>query len=196
MKIENTFAIPLPVADAWKTLIDVESLVPCVPGAALIEKSDDLTYKGKISVRLGPVSLTFKGDAKFKELDEHSYRALMTAKGADANGRGGANANVTFYLEPDEDDKRTTVRIETDLKLSGSIAQYGRGGTMISDLASMLTKQFADNLHQKLSQNHANTEDAIPVVTEPAKPISGLTLGFQVLWNSIYRTFGRIFSRT
>ena len=196
MIIRNSFTIPLPVEEAWKTLTDVESIVTCVPGAELTEKTDDTIYKGTIAVRLGPVALKFKGTAQFIDLNEDEYRANMKARGADANGRGGADAMVTFSVEPEGDGKSSTALIETDIKLSGSIAQYGRGEGMINDLASMLTDQFAECLRAKLSQRSAapdnDTNQEVPEqAASAAKPISGLSLIFKVIRNSVLRFFGK-----
>lgn len=199
MIIRNTFSVPLPVEDAWTTLIDVENIVTCVPGATLTEKTDDTTYKGQIAVRLGPVALKFKGAVQFLERNEAEHRALLKGKGTDTNGRGGAEANVTFTLEPGGDNGTSVAHIETDLKLSGSIAQYGRGEGMISDLANMLVDQFADALRAKLSvqaQQQASQDDGGPApapasAPEAAKPISGFSLMLKVLWNAIRRQFGK-----
>mgnify|MGYP005719034713 FL=1 len=99
MEFENSFEVPLPPEDAWKTLLDIERIAPCMPGAELTEIVDDKTFKGKVSVRLGPVALTFQGTASFEDIDESAQRATVKAQGADAKGRGGANANVNFHLE-------------------------------------------------------------------------------------------------
>lgn len=203
MIIRNTFSVPLPVDAAWDTLIDVENIVTCVPGATLTEKVDDTTYKGLIAVRLGPVALKFKGTVQFLELDETAHKAILKGKGTDTNGRGGAEANVTFTLAPEADGQSSTAEIETDLKLSGSIAQYGRGEGMISDLANMLVDQFADALRAKLAQQtpatpteegDAGTVSPTAAPSQPAeaaKPISGLSLMFRMFWNALCRRFGK-----
>ncbi|MEK9646693.1 MAG: SRPBCC family protein, partial [Alphaproteobacteria bacterium] len=144
MEFDNSFDVPLPPDQAWKTLMDIERIAPCMPGAELTEKVDDRTFKGKVSVRLGPVALTFQGTATFEEIDDVGHNATVKAQGADAKGRGGANANVGFQLEPS--DTGSTVLIHTDLQLSGSVAQYGRGAGMIQDLSSQIIGQFAKNL--------------------------------------------------
>ena len=202
MEFDNSFEVPLPPAEAWKVLLDIERIAPCMPGAELTEIIDPETFKGKVSVRLGPVALTFQGQAKFEEVDEANQAAKVKAQGTDSKGRGGANANVNFRLEPT--DAGSTVLIHTDLQLSGSVAQYGRGVGMIQDLASQIIGQFADNLRNQLEQSDASaasqtaeqpagTEASTDAPTPPpapaAKPISGLSLGFRVLWNAIVRLF-------
>ena len=201
MEFDNSFEVPLPPAEAWKVLLDIERIAPCMPGAELTEIIDPETFKGKVSVRLGPVALTFQGQAKFEEVDEANQAAKVKAQGTDSKGRGGANANVNFRLEPT--DAGSTVLIHTDLQLSGSVAQYGRGVGMIQDLASQIIGQFADNLRNQLEQSDASAasqtaeqpagaEASTDAPTQPApaaKPISGLSLGFRVLWNAIVRLF-------
>lgn len=193
MEIDNSFEVPLPPAQAWKVLMDIERIAPCLPGAELTEIIDPQTFKGKVSVRLGPVALTFQGQAKFEDLDHDALAARVKAQGTDAKGRGGANANVTFNVESTDDGSR--VLIHTDMQLSGSVAQYGRGVGMIQDLSSHLIGQFADNLRKQIEEGGADAAEgaeggASPQPAQPAKPISGLSLGLRVLWNAILRLFG------
>ena len=131
MKFDNSFEVSLPPDQAWPVLMDVERIAPCMPGAALTEIVDDKTFKGTVSVRLGPVALTFEGEAQFEEMDEAAHTATVKAQGRDPKGRGGAYAIVTFRLEPSE--AGSTVLIETDLTLSGSVAQYGLSLIHISE---------------------------------------------------------------
>ena len=177
MEFDNSFDVPLPPDQAWKTLMDIESIAPCMPGAELTEIVDDKTFKGKVSVRLGPVALTFQGTASFEDVDDAAHTASVKAQGADAKGRGGANANVAFHLEPA--DAGSTVKIHTDLQLSGSVAQYGRGAGMIQDVAGQIIGQFAKNLSAKIEADQpAATEasgdapgaDAAPAATAPPQP--------------------------
>ncbi len=191
MEIENSFEVPVPVDEAWALLTDIERIAPCMPGAELTEVVDETSYKGKVSVRLGPVALTFNGTARFEEIDEAGYRARVKASGSDSKGRGGADATVEFHLEPNGSD--TKVLIHTDLQLSGSVAQYGRGAGMISALASQLVAQFADRLKATLAERDG-AEAARPEPV-PAQPISGLGLGFRVLWDALRGAFRRLFGR-
>lgn len=199
MEFDSSFEVPLPPAEAWKVLLDIERIAPCMPGAELTEIIDPETFKGKVSVRLGPVALTFQGQAKFEEVDEANQAARVKAQGTDSKGRGGANANVNFRIEPV--DAGSKVLIHTDLQLSGSVAQYGRGVGMIQDLASHLIGQFADNLRGQLEQTGATRaqqsgEQTAAAPPPAAKPISGISLGLRVLWNAIVRLFKRPSSQT
>jgi carbon monoxide dehydrogenase subunit G len=198
MEIDNTFNISLPPAEAWPVLMDIVRIAPCMPGAEITEVVDEKTYKGRVSVRLGPVALTFEGVAEFEAINEASRQVKVSARGADPKGRGGAEAKVSFTLDPDGDGTR--VNIHTDLQLSGSIAQYGRGAGMISDLASQLVGQFANNLDAQLTAKGGDQEfvssgstdqaNAASVEQTAVVPISGISLGLRILWNAIKRFFG------
>jgi carbon monoxide dehydrogenase subunit G len=195
MEFDNSFEVPLPPAEAWKVLLDIKRVAPCMPGAELSEVIDANTYKGKINVRLGPVALTFAGLVKFEHVDAASYTARVTAQGTDAKGRGGANAASVFRLEPAASGSK--VLVHTDLALSGAVAQYGRGVGIIQATAAQLMKQFAACLKDKLAREHAAAPAAAPIAppsTRPsppstsspaqaAKPISGVALIAKVIWN-------------
>lgn len=196
MEFDNTFEVPLPPEEAWITLMDIERIAPCMPGAQLTEVIDEKTFTGKVAVRLGPVALTFEGKALFEDIDEKEYKASVKAQGADAKGRGGANANVNFHLEPC--DIGSTVKIHTDLQLSGSVAQYGRGAGMIQDLASQIIGKFAENLSKQIeetnsSEKPSSSEDAksSPGDQEPV-PVQMGSVAIKVLWNQLVRTLRRL----
>jgi carbon monoxide dehydrogenase subunit G len=185
MEFDNSFDVPLPPPEAWNVLMDIERIAPCMPGAELTEVAGDNTYKGKISVRLGPVALTFAGVVKFVEIDAAHRTARITAQGTDAKGRGGASAMASFRLEPGPGG--STVKVHTDLTLSGAVAQYGRGAGMIQATAAQLIKQFAECLKAELSTGERPRVEA--PAPPPAKPISGLSLLARVIWNAIVRLF-------
>lgn len=206
MEFDNSFDVPLPPDQAWKTLMDIESIAPCMPGAELTEIVDDKTFKGKVSVRLGPVALTFQGTATFEDIDDAAHKATVKAQGSDAKGRGGANAGVAFHLEPS--DTGSTVKIHTDLQLSGSVAQYGRGAGMIQDVAGQIIGQFAKNLSAKIeadqpaggnagagATDNSDTDAAAapPSPVQPAAPAQMGGMAFRVLWNQIVRSVKSLF---
>src|SRR5260370_29898709 len=134
MEFDNSFEVPLPPAVAWPVLMDIERIAPCMPGAQLTEVIDKNTYKGNISVRLGPVALTFAGVVKFEEIDDVNHTARVKAQGTDAKGRGSAQANATFRLEPAGTGSK--VLVHTDLTLSGAGAPYGPRVRMIPATAT------------------------------------------------------------
>jgi len=167
MEFDNSFEVPLPVGDAWKVLMDIRRIAPCMPGAELTDVTDDRTYKGKIGVRLGPVALTFAGTVKFDEIDDVAHKARVAAQGNDAKGRGAANAVAAFHLEPAG--TGTKVLVHTNLTLSGAVAQYGRGVGIIQMTAAQIITQFANNLKAHLAQDGAAAGAATPSVA-PAAP--------------------------
>jgi len=186
MEFDNAFEVMLPPEKAWALLMDIERVAPCVPGAELTERVDDNAFKGKVSVRLGPVALTFAGTARFEEIDNIAHTARVKASGNDAKGRGGANSTVAFRLEPIPGGSK--VLVHTNLMLSGAVAQYGRGVGMIQDVAGQIIKQFAKNLGEQLAAD-APEPEAIPEPPPPAKPISGLALLFSAFLASLRRIF-------
>jgi uncharacterized protein len=191
MQFENFFDVPLPPRDAWRTLLDIRKVAPCVPGAALTDVVDDKTYKGKVGVRLGPVSLSFNGTVTFEEIDEEAMSARASARGADEKGRGGADAKVRFVLDPI--DGGTRVKVSTTLNLSGSVAQYGRASGIINGVANQITSEFANNLKAQITADQAGaplagtTVDAVP----SAAPISGFRLIWKVIRTWIAGLVGR-----
>jgi carbon monoxide dehydrogenase subunit G len=194
MQFSNSFDVSLPPDEAWKTLMDIPRIAPCMPGAELTEVVDSETYKGKVAVRMGPVVLAFAGTAKFEARDDSAHTARVKAQGTDAKGRGGANAAVNFCLEPLVAGSR--VLIDTDLNLSGSVAQYGRGAGMIQTIAAQLINQFAKALEKQIAQSAAaatasSSRPAKPETATPSvvKPIGGFSLVMQALWAGIRDLF-------
>jgi carbon monoxide dehydrogenase subunit G len=196
MEINNSFDVPLPPADAWKVLMDIPRIAPCMPGAELTGVVDKDTYNGKVSVKLGPVALTFGGQVKFTHIDEANHKARVKAQGKDSKGRGGANASVDFHLEPSA--AGTRVLVKTDLTLSGAVAQYGRASGMIQDVAQQLIGQFADCLKAQLFVVEAAAEPhpggervtATPVLPPEPQTLSGFTLLWLVIKSALRRLFG------
>lgn len=201
MEFDSSFEIPLAPDQAWPVLMDVARIAPCMPGAELTEIIDAQNYKGKISVRLGPVALAFAGRIQLEDIDNTKHSARVKAQGSDAKGRGAANAAATFKVEPKN--AGSIVLIHTDLMLSGAVAQYGRGVGMIQATAAQIIKQFADNLRTQLAQQSAAPAasaqtgaaeaGAPPSPATPAavKPISGFSLMLRVIPQQIAALFGQ-----
>lgn len=182
MEFDNSFDVPLAPAHTWAILTDINRLAPCMPGAELGEPIGPQNFRGRISVRLGPVALTFAGHVAFDSIDEVNHSARVRAQGDDAKGRGCVNALATFRIEPVAEGSR--VMIHTDLMLSGAVAQYGRGVGMIRATAVQIVGQFAANLRAKLAQEPNDVMPAVrsemsemPSVAPPAtESNSGLSL--------------------
>ena len=164
MKITNEFTVHTPIEAAWKLLTDLEAIAPCMPGAVLTGVEDD-TYKGKVKIKVGPVISEFAGTARFLERSDADHRASIDAKGRDARSAGNASAVVTAVLRPSGDS--TTVSVDTDLKISGKLAQFGSG--MIKEVSSKLLAQFVTNLEAKLAADTV-TSDGPASDAAPAAP--------------------------
>ncbi len=146
MQLENSFAVPVPVDQAWAVLLDIEQIAPCMPGAALDSvEGDDFT--GRVKVKLGPINLTYQGRASFVEKDEAARRAVIDARGKDQRGNGTAAAVITATLTPEAGSTR--VDVLTDLNITGRPAQFGRG--VMVDVGNKLLGQFADRLAAQLA---------------------------------------------
>ncbi|HZD18894.1 MAG TPA: SRPBCC family protein [Actinomycetota bacterium] len=192
MKIEDAFVINAPLDQLWAYLLDVERVAPCMPGAELTETVDERTWKGKVNLKLGPVSLAFAGTVSMEERDETAHRVVLHAKGLEQKGKGAANAVVTSWLEP-SGDGTTTVRMTADIQLSGAVAQLSRG--LLPEVSRKLTRQFADCLHVHMDAAEASVAEARPVPPPRAKAIGGLRLGLSAIWAAIVRLFGRLFGK-
>lgn len=144
MEFTNKFHVPLPIDQAWALLLDVPRIMPCLPGAKLTEVVGPGKYKGAVTVKLGPVSLTFNGQVELVKQDDAAHIAWLKGSGVDPKGRGGAQSEFSFALT--QVPGGTDVVVTTNLSLSGSVAQYGRGSGMISEVASQILKQFEKNL--------------------------------------------------
>ena len=200
MEIENEFDVPAPVDHVWTYLLDVERVAPCMPGAELTEVIDDHTWKGKVNMKLGPVSLAFAGTVTMQERDDQAKRIVLAAKGMEQKGKGAANASVTSWLE--QGDGVTNVKMRADIHLTGTVAQLSRG--LLPEVSRKLTQQFADCLLQSMGAAEVRATEsadlaaavAAPVdATARPKPIGGIRLGFAAIWTSIKSFFRRLFGK-
>jgi carbon monoxide dehydrogenase subunit G len=194
MQIEISFGVPAPVERAWAILTDVPRIVPCMPGAQLTEIVDPCTFRGTATVKIGPMQLSFAGEAKIEEQDATARRVRVAARGNDTKGRGGAQAKLGFVLVPEA--AGTRVDITTDLQLNGAVAQYGRGVGLIKEIANQLVGQFAANLKTQIDQEPAPAPAlaATPAAAAPAPaatPISGIRLVLAALRALLARWLGR-----
>jgi uncharacterized protein len=142
MEFENTFVVDAPVEKVWDLLLDVERIAPCMPGAQVLEQTADDTYKVAVKVKLGPMTMNYKGDVEIVDKDAAAHSATMRAKAKEARGQGTASANIRMALESQDD--RTQASILTEMQMSGKAAAMGQG--VIKDVAATLTDTFAHNL--------------------------------------------------
>ena len=189
--LENEFTVPASADEVWAFLLDPRRVAPCMPGAELTEVLNENQYKGKVHIKMGPVSLSFNGDVDILERDDAAKRMVMKATGAEAKGKGQANATVTSWLESTSGGTR--MWITQDIDLSGPLAQYGRG--MIQDVSGSLMDEFAGRIQADLSRPAAGGNGA-SVAARPAKQknsVSGFKLGWIAMKNGISRFFKRLF---
>ena len=158
MKLEQTFEVDAPLERVWEALIHVDQVAPCLPGATITEASEDGTYEGTFSAKVGPASVSFKGTLKMEEVDEATHTAKMLANGSNRRGQGGAKATIVSKVSPGDGGK-TKVDIDTDYSITGPLARLGRGG-MIEDVGNRLLREFAGCLEQRLGHEQAVEEAA------------------------------------
>ena len=205
MDLHNDFDVPAPVDQVWAYMLDVEKIAPCMPGAELTEVVDDKNWKGKVTVKVGPVSMAFLGTVTMQERDDSAKRVVLKADGRDSRGKGAANALVTAQMEPAGDG--TKVSIDTALTITGAAAQYARGG-MIQDISGRLTKEFANCLQANMQATGvaadgeggdgapaaaAKRDDAPSVTVVTARPVGGVRIALWAFWRSVVRFFKKLF---
>ena len=156
MKIDYEFTVGVPVDQAWGRMLDLEKIAPCLPGAAIQEELDDGEYAGTMKVEIGPMTVSYKGTVKFEETDESARRAVLQATGREARGQGTATATIVSTLHDEGDGTR--VNVETDMMLTGRVAQFGRG--LAQDVAKRMLDEFAVCLEREISGRDA--ADPIP----------------------------------
>jgi uncharacterized protein len=165
MKIANQFTVSAPIEQAWDVLCDLEQVIPLMPGAQLTGHEGD-DYLGKVKVKVGPVTSEFSGKVRFVEQDRGQHRAVIDAKGKESRGTGNAAATVTAELR--QDGERTSVTVDTDVKIVGKLAQFGSG--MLQQVSEKLLGQFVESLEAKLAAKNAATAPSPNGAESPAGP--------------------------
>jgi hypothetical protein len=163
MELQNEFTVPAPVSEVWKTLLDVERIAPCLPGATVDRREGD-EVAGRVNVKVGPIMASYAGTARFVTKDESGHRLVLQASGRETRGSGSASATVEARMS--EQESGTHVTVGTSLQISGKQAQFGRG--VMADVAAKLTDQFAACLAQRVSEP-AVADGHAPALT-PARP--------------------------
>jgi carbon monoxide dehydrogenase subunit G len=183
IELDNTFTVPVPPEQAWDVLLDVERIAPCMPGASVTSVEGD-QIEGQVKVKLGPLSLAYKGTAKFTDKDEANRKLAIEATGKETRGAGTASANVQATLTPGEAAGSTLVAIHTSLNVTGRPAQFGR--SLLPEVSGKLIAQFASNLEALIAADGQAAEaadtpegagtaddssgEAAPVAAKPAAP--------------------------
>ena len=183
MKIENSFHVPAGLDQAWAIITDVPRIVSCMPGAELTEAAPDGKFKGRTRVKIGPVALEFNGEAHLYDVDAKAHAMKVRSRASDAKGRGTVASDMSFALreESGASGERTRVDVVTDLTLTGTVAQYGRGAGLIKEVASQFTRDFAANLEKLVRQE---------APAQKAEPISGFRYLIAALRAMLARWFG------
>jgi carbon monoxide dehydrogenase subunit G len=184
MKLEQSFQVDAPLERVWEALIDVRRVAPCLPGAEIDEASEDGTYRGSFTVKLGPTTAAYRGELRMEEVDEAARRVVMRANGQDKRGQGTAKATIESVMS--QADGGTQVDVVTDFTLTGRLARFGRGG-MIQDVSNRLMRDFSSCLQRSIEADQGDDPAAEP--PEPAKPVGGISLFFRALLDRVRRLF-------
>lgn len=170
MEMDHSFTVPVPPDRAWDVLLDVEKIAPCMPGAT-VDEFDGEVVTGRIKVKVGPVSLTYRGTAKFTERDPDARVIVLEASGKETRGAGTASATVRATLEPESGGEGTTASMHTTMNVTGRPAQFGRG--VMIEVGSKLVEQFAQNLRQLIAEDGAAGGNAAATATAEADASAG-----------------------
>jgi carbon monoxide dehydrogenase subunit G len=157
IELDNSFTVPVPPEQAWEVLMDVERIAPCMPGASVTSVEGD-EIAGQVKVKLGPLSLSYKGTARFTERDQASHTIAIEASGKETRGAGTASATVHAGLKPTDAEGHTLVSIHTSLNVTGRPAQFGR--SLLPEVSGKLIAQFASNLEALISAEGAQAPPA------------------------------------
>lgn len=202
MQLENSFSVGAPPDKVFAYLIDVNKVVGCVPGAELSEVVDPTTFKGKVKIKVGPITVAYSGTAKIVDRDDAQHSATLEAEGRETTGPGSARAKALMSVEPDG--AGSTVKIVTDYNVAGRVAQFGRG--VMEDVSRRIVNDMAACIKANVEAAEPGAAgggasggigvgggtdlpaNPAPMVT--AKPINAVSLFFKVLWTGIRRAFG------
>jgi carbon monoxide dehydrogenase subunit G len=187
MQIEQKCSINAPPQNVWAFLIDPYQVVSCLPGATIVDKIDDRTYTGAITVKVGPVTATYKGRICFERLAPDSYEAEITGQGQEERGRGGAEMRMVSRLHRLESGG-TEVAVSAEVNLIGLLAQFGRG--VIQDVSDQLFQQFTASMKHKLE---ASSPGGRPHPPAQAESLNALSLGSRAFGRVIRRLIHRLF---
>ena len=201
MQLENSFSVSAPPERVFAYLLDINKVVGCVPGAELSEVVDPTTFKGKVKVKVGPITVAYSGTARITDRDDAARSAAIEAEGRETTGPGSARAKALMKVDAEAEGGGSVVKITTDYSIAGRVAQFGRG--VMEDVSRRIVNEMAacikanvEGSEQQLNSvegGSGGVDTSAPssgpaVVT--ARPINGVTLFFQVLWSGIRRLFG------
>jgi carbon monoxide dehydrogenase subunit G len=190
-KIEEKFELQAPVERVWKYLIDPAQVAVCLPGAELLEKQDERTFLGAVKVKVGPVTMSYKGTVKFTDVDEQSHKVRLVGEGREAGGGGSAKMTMVSKVTP-LSGGGSLVEVTTEMELVGKIIQFGRG--MIEEVSRQLFRQFSACVKQHLEVAAEGVPaDADPVA--PTRAVRATPLAIRALWAVLGRFVMRLFGK-
>jgi uncharacterized protein len=199
MQLENSFSVNAPPDRVFAYLLDVNKVVGCVPGAELTESVDATTFKGKVKIKVGPITVAYSGTARIMDRDDATHTATLSAEGRETTGPGSARATAVMKVAADGAGSQVTVT--TDYSIAGRVAQFGRG--VMEDVSRRIVNEMAACIKANVEGGHdlpaaptveggADNAPASAPMTAPAtaRPVNALSMFFQVLWAGIRRLFG------
>ena len=200
MQLENSFSVNAPPDRVFAYLLDVGKIVGCVPGAELVETVDASTFKGKVKVKVGPITVAYSGTARIADRDDSAHSATLEAEGRETTGPGSARAKAHMSVAAGEGGLGSVVKITTEYSVAGRVAQFGRGvmedvsRRIVNEMAACIKANVEGGEQQRATveggpaTNDGGGPPSAPVVT--AKPVNAISMFFQVLWEGIRRLFG------
>jgi carbon monoxide dehydrogenase subunit G len=198
-KIAERFEVQAPVERVWKYLIDPASVVQCLPGAELLESQDDRNFTGAIKVKVGPLSMSYKGKGTFTDVNEETHTVRMVGEAREVGGSGSTKVTMISVVTPLEGGG-SQVSVDADVNLVGRIVQFGRG--MIEEVSRQMFRQFATCMKSRLevaeepptgTADNTDINPIEPANTPETKAISATSVGFRAVWAIVARFFGRLF---
>jgi len=193
-KIEERFEVKAPVERVWKYLIDPQRVVHCLPGAELLEQRDDGTFLCAIKVKVGPLSMSYKGQGKFTEINEETHQVRMVGDAREVGGSGSTKVSMLSTVSPLESGG-CEVLVNADIDLVGKIVQFGRG--MIEEVSRQMFRQFSTCVRQHLevAENAGPAANPQPDTPNETKAVAAAPLAFRALWAIIARFFDGLFGK-
>lgn len=188
IRIEQRVSLDAPLDRVWAFLTDPYRVASCLPGAAITERVDDRAYRGTITVKVGPVTASYRGTVRFERLDPARWEAELVGQGQDVKGKGGAEMRMESRLHPR--DGGTEVVVTAEVSLSGILAQMGRG--MIEGVSAQIFRQFAAAMQQQLAAAPGPGQGEVPAAPPEAKPLDALSLGAKAVGETMGRAVRRL----
>ena len=188
LTLEQKVTVAAPPERVWAFLTDPYQVASCLPGAAITEKVDDQTYRGTITVKVGPVTTSYRGTIRFERLDRARWEAELRGQGQDVRGKGGAEMRMQSRLHPA--DAGTDVTVVSEVSISGLLAQMGRG--MIEAVSAQIFRQFAAAMQEKLAERSMPGSPATGSTGPEAKPLDALSLGAKAVSQTVGQAVRRL----